>query len=125
MIRRNRLDAELQRREMELMRREMELLRRENNLLRASSRSVSATSQATVNIKSIGELLSEYQGSGEDFEQWKTQINLLRTTYELDENAVKILIGSKLGQGASMVSLTGRVFGNERGGALERDASDV
>lgn len=69
MIRRNRLDAELQRREMELMRREMELLRRENDLLRVSSCSVSTTLQATVSIKSIGELLSEYQDSGEDFEQ--------------------------------------------------------
>jgi len=32
----------------------------------------------------------------EDFERWKTRINLLRATYELDENISMILIGSKL-----------------------------
>jgi len=40
--------------------------------------------------------VGEYNGSEEDFERWRTQINLLRTTYELDENAAKILVGSKL-----------------------------
>lgn len=42
------------------------------------------------------ELLSEYTGSGEEFGRWRAQINLLRTTYELDSHAAKILVGSKL-----------------------------
>jgi len=79
------------------MQREIELLRRENDLLRAFPRnSLSAVSRATLNIKNVSDLLSEYHGSGEDFERWRAQINLLRDTYELDENAAKILVGSKL-----------------------------
>lgn len=40
--------------------------------------------------------MGEYKGSEEDFKRWNAQINLLRATYELDENASKILVESKL-----------------------------
>lgn len=90
-------EMDLLSRERNLMQREIELLRRENDMLRASPRNSSSTaSRATLNIKNIGDLLSEYSGSGDDFERWKAQVNLLRDTYELDENAAKILVGSKL-----------------------------
>jgi len=44
-------------------------------------------------------LLREYTGSVEDFSshsRWKIQVNLLRQTYDLDENASKMLVGSKI-----------------------------
>lgn len=83
--------------ERDLMQKEIELLRRKNNLLRASpGSSASTTFRTTLSIKNISDLLSEYNGSGDDFERWRAQINLLRDTYELDENAAKVLVGSKL-----------------------------
>lgn len=91
-------ETELEERERELMRREIEFLRRENEVLRASPRSgtSSTASRATINIKNVGDLLNEYNGSGEDFERWRAQVNLLCQLYELDDNAAKILVGSKL-----------------------------
>ncbi|KYN22486.1 hypothetical protein ALC57_05110, partial [Trachymyrmex cornetzi] len=94
----NRQEVDLERRERELLQREIELLRRENKILRRSpSNGVASTNtRANMSVKSISELVGEYKGSDEDFNRWKIQIGLLRATYELDENASKILIGSKL-----------------------------
>lgn len=94
----SRREIDLLMRERELMQREINLLNRENELLRASpgTTTSSTMSKATMSIKSIGELLNEYVGSNENFIQWKAQVNLIRNTYELDENATKILISSKL-----------------------------
>lgn len=71
---------------------EIELLRRENEMLRASPQhsSISSSSQSKVGIKSVGELLSEFHGSGNDFPRWKAQVCLLRDTYELNDNLTKI-----------------------------------
>lgn len=81
----------------ELMKKEIDLLCRENDMLRISPRSVSSTSsRTTMNIKNISELLSEFHGSNDDFEHWKSQINLLRDAYELDENSAKIIVSSRL-----------------------------
>jgi hypothetical protein len=92
-----RREAELLRRERSIMQREIDLLRRENDVLRSSPRSVASTgSRTTMSIKNVSDLLSEYNGSSDDFERWKAQINLLRNTYELDENSSKILVGSRL-----------------------------
>ncbi|XP_024889023.1 uncharacterized protein LOC112465625, partial [Temnothorax curvispinosus] len=92
-----RREAELMDRERDLMQREIAILRRENDMLRTSPRNnLSTVSRTPLNIKNVCEILSEYDGAGDDFERWKTQVNLLRDTYELDENAAKILVGSKL-----------------------------
>jgi len=91
-------EAALERRERDIMQREIQLLRRENETLRESPHlsTSSTTPRPSISIKSIGELLSEYSGSGVDFARWKAQAMLLRDTYELEENLLKILIGSKL-----------------------------
>lgn len=90
-------ETELLVRENSLMQREIDLLRRENEALRMSPRNGSSTvSRATLSIKDVSDLLNEYNGSGDDFERWKAEVNLLRDTYELDENAAKVLVGSKL-----------------------------
>lgn len=84
-------------RERALMQREIELLKRENEMLRASPGGASSAASTTMmSIKNIGELLGEYHGSSDDFERWKTQVNLLKNTYQLDENAARILVGSRL-----------------------------
>jgi len=90
-------EVNLIKRERELLRRENMLLRLENERLRTSPDSSASTNlRTTMSIKSISELVGEYNESEEDFERWRTQINLLRTTYELNENAAKILVGSRL-----------------------------
>lgn len=65
-----RRETDLLVREKVLMQREIELLRCENEVLRSSpqSNTSSIISCATINIKNVGELLNEYNGSGEDFE---------------------------------------------------------
>lgn len=92
-------ETELMARENSLLQRELELLRRENELLRMSPRSSPSTaSRMMLSIKNVSDLLCEYNGS-DDFERWRAQVNLLkilRNTYELDENATKVLVGSKL-----------------------------
>jgi len=83
-------------RERDLMQREGDLLRRENEYLRQSPRSSVTLPTVRTSIKEVSSLLCEYTGAGEDFTRWKAQVNLLRQTYDLDENASRILIGSKL-----------------------------
>lgn len=101
---RERKEESVTRREMDfvvrkrnLMQREIELLKHENETLRMSPQlnTLSVASHATINIKNVGELLNEYNGSG-DFERWRAQVNLVCEMYELDVNAAKILVGSKL-----------------------------
>lgn len=91
-------EMELLRRERELMEWEINRLRKENDMLRASPSSILSgdLSLSISNIKNVGELLSEYNGSGTDFMLWKYQLLLLKNTYKLDENATRILIGSKV-----------------------------
>lgn len=49
-----------------------------------------------VNIKIVGELLNEYSGTDQDFAKWEAQLQLLKDTYELSDNLVKIPIGLRL-----------------------------
>lgn len=86
------------RREKDLMERENALLRREIEMLRTTpySNAGSTSSRAPISIRSIGDLLSEYNGDGESFKRWKAQVVLLQATYELDDNSARVLVGSKL-----------------------------
>lgn len=47
-------------------------------------------------VRSIRELLPEFDASENTFWRWRSQLELLRDTYRLDENATRILIGSRL-----------------------------
>lgn len=73
-------------------------MRQENEILRTSPaiRDVEQSRKPPINIKIIGELLSKYNGVGQDFANWEAQLRLLKNTYELDDNLVKILIGLRL-----------------------------
>ena len=41
-------------------------------------------------------MLREFTGESHDFENWRQQVEVLRNTYQLDDNAVKILINLRL-----------------------------
>jgi len=47
-------------------------------------------------ITAIAELLGYFDGENDSCEMWEKQVRLLMTTYELQDNLVKILIGSRL-----------------------------
>ena len=61
------------------MSKEIDLLRRKNELLRALSQNsmLSTTSRTTLSIKSVGELLSEYNGSVDDFASGRPSIFII------------------------------------------------
>lgn len=80
---------------------EQELLRRELEIVRGSpaTRSAASESSAAVTsggVRSIRELLPEFDGADNTFWRWKQQLQLLRRTYNLDENATQILVSSRL-----------------------------
>lgn len=99
-------------RELELLKREnmlmqRELLRREQMQPREPSASPASagntdssdgqtTASATLSIRAIGDLLSDFDGRDNTFWKWEQQINLLRATYHLDNNATRVLISSRL-----------------------------
>lgn len=92
-----RREIELLRREKLLLEREVQMLTRENSVRSESStHSSNVLSRSNVSINSISGLLSEFQGDDGLFTKWKTQAELLRRTYNLDEDSTRILIGSKL-----------------------------
>lgn len=92
-------ELELIRRERLLLQREIDLMRQENELLRATSplaQEAERSRKPPMNIKIISELLSEYSGVDQDFARWEAQLQLLKNTYELNDNLVKVLIGLRL-----------------------------
>lgn len=84
-------ELELLKRERDLMQREIEIMKREQNV---SSPNVMGKTQP--NVRLIGDLLSEFTGDDDNYDQWQKQFDLLRNTYDLDENTARILIGSRL-----------------------------
>lgn len=95
------IEIEILRREQDLMRREVELLRREQELLhsretpdRAAS-VVSAGPSSNISIRAMGDLLGDFDGRS-DYGKWEQQVQLLRATYQLEDNAARVLISSKL-----------------------------
>jgi len=91
----------LLRREKELWEREQRLLRQELEMLRGSSSMTgAAASDGAVpmagGVRSIRELLPEYDGTDNAFWRWRQQLRLLRSSYSLDESSTRILISSRL-----------------------------
>jgi len=92
-------ELELLRRERLLLQREIDIIRQENERLKNASpqaREVDQSRSPSMNIKVISELLNEYSRADQDFIKWETQIHLLKDTYALSDNLVKILIGLRL-----------------------------
>jgi len=103
-IRQNEVSGQNYLSELELIQRERQLIERERALwirereIMAGSPSISSERGVgtSVNIKAIGELLNDFNGIDQSFVKWEKQVRLLRSTYELDDKATKILIVSHL-----------------------------
>lgn len=79
-------ELELIRREHELTRRELELTRRELELLRGATASpIVQQPPSYPNVHALKDLLSEFEGSGDDYRRWRDQLQILMTTYKLDD----------------------------------------
>lgn len=110
-----RREVDFYRRERELVERELELARREIAMLRAMQREdpasrveagpmadgdvgVSEMSRTSMrmNITTIADLLSEFDGVSNNFNTWEKQLRFLRATYRLEDDHVKVLIGMRL-----------------------------
>lgn len=52
--------------------------------------------QPRTNITAIADLLNNFNGKSGDFEVWEKQIKLLKSTYKLEDETVKLLFGMRL-----------------------------
>lgn len=105
-----RREIDFMRRESALTLRELELVRRENELLRLQSNSEPRSTQSfrlseqtlrhpmqtESSVSKIRDLIADFDGSSDTFQNFEKQIRLLKNTYNLDENTTRILIASKL-----------------------------
>lgn len=95
-----RRERESTERELQLMRREIELLREMQRVSMpnrgAAERESTSGIVAKASISAIADLLSHFDGSVGNYENWETQLKLLKKTYRLSDDYVKILIGMRL-----------------------------
>lgn len=107
-----RRELEICRREKEIAERELELARREIAVLRerqdvdrvvpgqreeasaGGGGGATAVSHPRSSLMAIADLLADFDGSG-DFNTWEKQVRLLKTTYRLNDEYAKILIGMR------------------------------
>ncbi|XP_043276015.1 uncharacterized protein [Venturia canescens] len=89
-------EIELLRRERDLMQRELALAQRELELARTSASPQPIETQPKANIRALTELLSDFNGSQDTFTNWEKQLNLIKSSYNLDDDLCRILVGSKL-----------------------------
>lgn len=80
------------------MERELRISERENERLRESPSVATNVSerQPRIIIKSVGDLLSNFTGTDNSFKNWEKQLQLLISTYRLEEQEAKILLGMRL-----------------------------
>jgi len=100
-------ELEIFRREKELAERELQLARREIELLRGMRQLNAAEPDQTrrenfshsiskINITAIADLLGYFDGNTGDYEIWEKQLKLLKATYHLSDEYIKILVGMRL-----------------------------
>ena len=95
---------ELMRQERDLLRRELRLAERERSAasnpstssIQANASTSSTQAHSSVGIRAIADQLSEYSGESDGFEKWRTQSELLREAYHLDEASTKALLIMRL-----------------------------
>src|SRR5436190_9283669 len=66
------------------------------NNVTTSYGSSSVLTQPRANIMAIADLLNNFNGKSSDFEVWEKQIKLLKSTYKLEDETAKLLIGMRL-----------------------------
>lgn len=52
--------------------------------------------QTRMNLTTIADLVNEFDGVSSDFDTWEKQIKLVKTTYNLEDDPARILVGMKL-----------------------------
>lgn len=96
-----RWENELAERELQIVRREIELMK-ETQQLNMTECGQTIRQESTfhdssrASITAIAKLLSCFDGSIGDYENWERQLKLFKTTYRLSDEYVKILIGMQL-----------------------------
>ena len=89
----SRREYEPLKREKELLGREIRLKHREIELSSTSSTATVASVLLRTEFKMVAEMLNEFsRGEDEYFTNWKTQTELLKETYNLEENLMKLII---------------------------------
>lgn len=63
---------------------------------RQGEAAVTSRPSSSMNSKMIAELVSEFDGTPDNFSVWERQVKFMKTTYELADDAAKTLIGMKL-----------------------------
>lgn len=103
-------DRELEwtRRKNALMKREIELMQRENEFLRRSAQATLPDSTGATetqrsertplnpNMTSMKEMLPVFDGKSASYRVWKEQLMIVKQTYHLDDNLMKLLLGMRL-----------------------------
>jgi len=107
-------EAELYKREKELAERELALMRQELNMLRGGSgasrekerRGFVSDDGATstevhsrrpyVNVTAVAKLLMQFDGKSGDYDTWERQVKFLKTSYQLNDDVTKVMIGMRL-----------------------------
>ena len=80
-------------REKELLGREVRLKHREIEMSSTSSTATVTSVLLRTEFKMVAAMLNEFsRGDDEYFTNWKTQTELLKETYNLEENLMKLII---------------------------------
>ena len=89
----SRREYELLKCKKELLGREIRLKNREMEISSTSSTSTVTSVLLWTEFKMLAEMLNEFsRGEDEYFRNWKTQTELLKETYNLEENLIKLII---------------------------------
>lgn len=96
-----RKEKELMERELELARREIEWLRREQPTeINENRQRVNDTrifgGRTRENVTAVADLLGFFYGKAENYDIWEKRIQLLKATYKLEDDSVKLVIGMRL-----------------------------
>lgn len=93
-------EMDLLRRERDLALRELELMRRERSCASGGESSADSAPRSvtsmTMSVRTISDLLSDFDGKENSFTIWKQQFQLLKSNYQLDEHMARVLISTKL-----------------------------
>lgn len=105
-------EIELYGREKEIARCELELARREIEMLRQNQRTEHVANnenqnvnndivrirsiQSKISVTAIADLLGYFDGKSGHYETWENQIRLLKTTYQLEDDSARLIIGMRL-----------------------------
>jgi len=104
-------EKEVAERELALVRRELELLRGNREADRVRERQGQASEgdianmeanmeghaiRGRANVAAIAELLIRFEGKSDNYDVWERQAKLLRTTYHMNDDITRVMIGMRL-----------------------------